>query len=103
MDESSLTGAQRAFLRGLGQRLDPALKLGREGLSPAVAAELERLFLAHELVKVRFVNADRDERAAACARVAEALHCLCVGAVGHTALFYRGNANPAERRIEFPR
>jgi RNA-binding protein len=102
MDDSSLTGAQRAFLRGLGQRLDATLKLGREGVTPAVVSELERLLLAHELVKVRFVNADRDERAAACARVAEALRCLCVGAVGHTALFYRANASADDRRVVFP-
>ncbi len=100
MADIPLTGAQRASLRGLGQRLDPALKLGREGLTPGVALELNRLFRAHELVKVRFVNADRDERAAACDRIAAETGCVCVGAVGHTALFYRPNADPADRRIE---
>ena len=100
MTEISLTGAQRAFLRGLGQRLEASLKLGRDGLTPAVAAELNRLLHTHELVKVRFVNADRDERAAACDRIAAEVGALCVGAVGHTALFYRPNADPAERRID---
>ncbi len=89
-------------MRGRGQQLEPALKLGREGLTPAVITELERLLRAHELVKVRFLNTDRDEKAAACDQVAAALRCECVGAVGHTALFYRANPEPAERRIEFP-
>lgn len=99
MDELPLTGAQRAALRGLGQRLDAALKLGREGVTPAVVTELERLLHAHELVKVRFVGADRDTRTALCAGVTAATRAVCVGAVGHTALFYRRNADPAERRV----
>lgn len=102
MDESSLTGAQRAHLRGIGQRLDPALKLGREGASAAVAAELDRLLHAHELVKVRFLGADRDERAALCSQIEQLVHAECVGAVGHTALFYRRNADPEERQIALP-
>lgn len=102
MHDSVLTGAQRSFLRGLGQRLDPALKLGREGVSAGVTAELDRLLKAHELVKVRFLGADRDERATLCEQVAAAGKALCVGAVGHTTLFYRPNADPAECRIQFP-
>jgi RNA-binding protein len=102
MDDVSLTSAQRAYLRGLGQRLDDSLKLGREGASPAVVAELERLLRSHELVKVRFVNADRTDRAALCDAIATAVHAPCVGAVGHTALFYRRNDDPAQRRIQLP-
>ncbi len=101
MDDIALTGAQRAHLRGLGQRLDASLSVGREGMSAGVKAELEKLLRANELVKLRFVNADRHERAALCERIANEASCLCVGAVGHTALFYRRNPEPAERRIEF--
>lgn len=103
MDTPTLNGAQRAFLRGLGQRLDAALKLGREGASAAVGAELDRLLRAHELVKVRFLGADRDERAALCDALEALVKAECIGAVGHTALFFRANADPAERRIELPR
>lgn len=101
-DDISLTGAQRARLRGLGQQLEPALKLGRDGLTPAVQRELDRLLTTHELVKVRFINADRHERAAACDAISAALRVPCVGAVGHTALFYRPAADPSRRRIELP-
>ena len=88
---SSLTGAQRAQLRGIGQRLEPALKLGREGLTSSVGAELNRLLQTHELIKVRFVGADRSERPALIAQIEADAKCECVGAVGHTAVFYRQN------------
>lgn len=99
MYDFPLTGAQKSFLRGLGQKLDPALKAGRQGLTPEFFAELQKLLRAHELVKLRFIGAERDERAALCAQIAEEGRCVFVGAVGHTALFYRQNPEPTERRI----
>ena len=102
MYDLSLTGAQKTHLRGLGQQLDPALKLGKGGLTPAFFTELQKQLRAHELVKLRFLGAEREERAALCARIADEGRCLCVGAIGHTALFYRQNPEPAERSITLP-
>jgi RNA-binding protein len=97
-----LSGAQKSFLRGVGQKLDARLKLGRGGVTPAFLTELQRLLRAHELVKLRFVGADRDERAALCVQVADEGRCVCVGAVGHTALFYRQHPEPDKRAISLP-
>jgi RNA-binding protein len=95
MPDLPLSGAQKSHLRGLGQRLAPALKVGKGGLTAAFFAELERLLRAHELVKLRFLGAERAERAALCARIAGEGRCAWVGSVGHTALFYRQKPVPA--------
>ena len=100
MYEFPLTSSQRAFLRSQGQTLDPALKVGRGGLTPAFFTELQRMLRTHELVKLRFLGADREERAALCEQIADQGRCVCVGAVGGTALFYRQNPEPKERRIQ---
>ncbi len=92
MSESplSLTGAQKSRLRGLGQTMPDLITLGRDGLTPALAAELDRLLGARELVKLRFTGGqDRKERSQLCAAIAAASGSLEVGAVGHTALFWR--------------
>jgi RNA-binding protein len=102
MYEFSLTGAQKSSLRGLGQRLDAGLKVGRGGLTPEFFAELQKLLRTQELVKLRFLGADRDERAALCEQIADQGRCVCVGAVGHTALFYRQNPDPKNRKIKLP-
>lgn len=102
MYDFPLTGAQRTFLRGLGQSLSPALKLGKGGLSPTFYAELQKALRSHELVKLRFLGVERDDRATLCAQIADEGRCVCVGAVGHTALFYRQHPEPADRRIELP-
>jgi RNA-binding protein len=102
MYDLPLTGAQKSHLRGLGQTLEATLKVGRSGLTPEFFAELQKLLRAHELVKLRFLGADRDERAALCTRIADEGRCLCISAVGHTALFYRQHPEPAERSVQLP-
>jgi RNA-binding protein len=102
MYDFPLTGAQKSFLRGRGQTLEPALKLGKGGLTPMFFGELQKQLRAHELVKIRFLGADREERTGLCEQIADQGRCLCVGAVGHTALFYRRNPEPAERQIDLP-
>lgn len=85
-----LTGAQKTKLRGLGQTQPDHAWLGRDGVTPEFLAEFNRQFGPRELVKLRFTGGqDRHERAALCTQVESAASCLCVGAVGHTALFWR--------------
>src|SRR5215207_1821275 len=102
MYDFPLTGSQRSHLRGLGQSLEPSLKVGRAGLTPEFFTELQKLLRAHELVKLRFLGADREERAALCEQIADEGRCVCVGAVGHTALFYRQHPDPKSRTIKLP-
>ena len=102
MYEFPLTGAQKSFLRGAGQTIEPGLKLGRGGLTPEFFAEFQKLLRAHELVKLRFLGADREERAALCIQVADEGRCVFVSAVGHTALFYRQKSDPKARKVQLP-
>lgn len=103
MYDLTLTGAQKTFLRGLGQKLDPALKVGKGGLTPAFFAELQKQLRANELVKLRFLGAERDERTALCAQIADEGRCLSLGAIGHTALFYRQHPEKEDRKITLPK
>jgi RNA-binding protein len=97
MSLPSLTGAQKTHLRSLGQTMTDTLLVGREGAAASVIAQLDRELTRRELVKVRFTGGqDRHARAALHATLATATHSLCVGAVGHTALFWRLPADPAK-------
>ncbi len=102
MENVSLTGAQKTRLRGLGQNLEAALKVGKAGLTPALQREFARLLDSRELVKLRFEGADRHERAALISQIESACGAPCVGAVGHTALFFRQNPDPEKRSITLP-
>lgn len=99
METLPLTSSQKTRLRGLGQTTEPALKVGKAGLAPAFFREFARLLEARELVKLRFEAADRHERATLIARIETETGTPCVGAVGHTALFFRQNPEPAKRVV----
>lgn len=96
----SLTGAQKTRLRSLGQTMPDTLLVGREGAAAKVTTQLERELTRRELVKVRFTGGqDRHERAALHEALATATHSLCVGAVGHTALFWRQHPDPTKQLV----
>ena len=89
-----LTGAQKTRLRGLGQTLPDTLHVGREGAAASVTARLDQELTRRELVKIRFTGGqDRHQRAALHESLATATGSACVGAVGHTALFWRSGAD----------
>ena len=100
MYEFPLTGAQKTFLRGVGQTLDASVKIGKGGLSPEFLKELNKHLNARELIKLRFVAADRDERAVLAAQIADEGRCIWISSVGATALFFRQNPDPAKRVVD---
>jgi RNA-binding protein len=90
MSLPALTGAQKTKLRGLGQTLPDHAWLGRDGVTREFLVELNRQLDTRELVKLRFTGGqDRHERATLCEQVEREAACACIGAVGHTALFWR--------------
>src|SRR5947207_8990529 len=93
----SLTKRRQSQLRGLGQKLRPALHVGREGHTAATQAALEDLFAHRELVKARVLpNASTPAREVAAAMAEEAGAAL-VGVVGHTFVVYRPNPKLKEQ------
>jgi len=62
----ALTGRQRHHLRSLAHHLEPVVHVGREGISPAVLAQIDDALKTHELIKVRVGTdspANREEAA----------------------------------------
>jgi len=96
MDELSPT--QRRALKAQAHALKPLVFLGGKGLTDAVSAEVERALAAHELIKVRVPDMDRDGRDAVMAEL-----CLRCGAhpvqhIGKILVLYR--AKPVEKKKE---
>jgi len=94
----SLDSRQRKRLRGLAHALEPVVQVGREGISEALVAQVDRALDHHELIKVRFL-AGKEEKAAHVAALCERLGASAAGTVGHVAILYRQQSDPEKRRI----
>ncbi len=97
----SLNGKQRRFLRALGHELQPIVQVGREGLTPGVAAALDQALEDHELVKVRLGQNALVERSGAADELATMTDSEVAQVLGNTVLLYR--RHPDKPRIRLPR
>ena len=96
-----LTPSFRRELRARAHALDPVVTIGHHGLTAAVLSEIDVALKAHELVKVRAFNDDRDEREALLARIVDALDCAPVQTIGK--LFVLWRPRPAAEPPELAR
>jgi RNA-binding protein len=94
----SLTSRQTSQLRSLAQRLDPILHLGKAGVTDAFVASVDQALNDHELIKIKF-TAFKDTKKPLAEEIAARTNSELVWIVGHVAVFYRAQADPAKRRI----
>jgi len=98
---TSLTNPQRKHLKALAHHLKPSVQVGKSGATDAVRASLDQVLSAHEIAKVRFIDFKEEKRELAAALAAQTGSEL-VQIIGHVAIFYRQQADPAKRQIELP-
>ena len=95
---SELTGAQIRKLKSMAQRLDPVLRVGKNGLSDAFVRSLQEAFQHHELIKIRF-DEFKKERKELAPEIAAKSGSRFIWMVGHVAVFYRQHPDPEKRKI----
>lgn len=89
-----LTPKQRQILKAQAHKLKPVMHVGKGGVTPAQARELDGMVESLELVKIKinpnsFENEDTAAKAL-CAAVPDLEH---VWTIGHTMLFFRPSRN----------
>lgn len=94
----SLNGQQKRKLKAMAQRMDPQLKLGKAGLSDTFVASINEALERLELVKVRF-DEFKAEKHELMPIMAERTQSELVMQVGHVAVLFRRNPDPAKQRI----
>ncbi|HEY6140959.1 MAG TPA: ribosome assembly RNA-binding protein YhbY [Thermoanaerobaculia bacterium] len=96
-----LTPKQKQFLKALAHPLAPIVRVGRNGVTPAVVEETKKSLLAHELIKVRFDSDDADERKNQAELLAAEADAQIAGRVGKVAMLYR--AREEKPKIKMPK
>jgi putative YhbY family RNA-binding protein len=94
----ALKPSERRDLRARAHRLHPVVSVGQHGLTPAVLHEIDVNLKAHELIKVRVLDGDRDARETLLARICAELDAAPVQHIGKLLVVWR--PAPKEVRVE---
>ena len=76
-------------LRARAHHLNPVVMIGQHGLTEAVIRETETALRAHELIKVRVLGDDREERLLICEELCAATQAQLVQHIGKLLVLYR--------------
>lgn len=98
MSELTLTSAQRRALKARAHGLKPVVLLGAAGLTEMVMREIDRALSAHQLVKIKIPNDDRELRAQIFTEVAEKLLAAKVQSIGKTIVLFRPSPESEEKQ-----
>jgi RNA-binding protein len=84
-----LTRDQRLHLRAQAHGLQPVVMIGSNGLTDAVIREIALNLDAHELIKVRVLGDDREQRERWFGEICTTLGCAPVQHIGKLLVLYR--------------
>ena len=93
-----LDTARRRQLAAHAHHLNPVVMIGKEGLAKNVIGELDRSLTKHELIKIKLLEADRDQRASLLEQICLLLSATPIKQIGKVLIIYR--INPDKKDIE---
>jgi len=107
MPQIILTPAQRKVHRADAHHLDPVVLVGGDGLTPAVAKEIDNALKAHGLIKVRVFSDERSARETMLQTLTEQLDAAPIQHIGKLLVLWRPQAEKVkpvdEDRMPGPR
>jgi RNA-binding protein len=89
-----LSNAEKRELKAQAQRLEPALRLGRAGVSDSFLKGLDEALAQHGLVKVKFTDF-KEEKKEIAPQLAERTGSELIMRVGNVAVYYRPKPSEA--------
>lgn len=95
-----ITTKQRAFLRGLGNALEPVMQIGKEGFSMNSEQSLDGLLDARELVKIRVLKNCPLSAKELMQIICEKLGAEAVQVIGSILVVYRKSSKKDIKHIE---
>ena len=99
-----LKGFEKKYLRGLAHDLKPLVLIGKEGITDGIVHAADEGLAQHELIKIKFNDfKEKDQKETLIGELVDKTGSALIGMIGHTAIIYRPQADPAKRRIKLPK
>ena len=76
-------------LRAQAHNLNPVVMIGQHGLTESVIKETDAALNAHELIKVRILGDDRENRSAMCKALSESVNAHFIQNIGKLLILWR--------------
>ncbi|MEG1500171.1 MAG: YhbY family RNA-binding protein [Clostridia bacterium] len=96
-----ITNKQRANLKGLANKLDAVMQIGKEGISENSLLQLNGLFDSRELFKIKVLpNCDFSAKEIA-QQIAAKTDAEVVQVIGNKVVLYKLSTNEKTKHIEF--
>lgn len=86
---TEITTTQRRALRAAAHSLKPVVSISQKGLTEAVLKEIDRCLKAHELIKVRVYDTERETREELLNAVCSELNAAPVQHIGNLLVLWR--------------
>lgn len=86
-----MTSKQRAKLRGLANRMETILQIGKSGITPTLEIQCRDALAARELIKGRVLETSPLGPKEAAAQLAEAVDAQVVQVMGSRFVLYKSN------------
>ncbi len=98
-----LTSKQRAYLRGLAQKLDTIFQVGKGGVSENMCEQISNALEARELIKIRVLENSEYTSKEAANEIAEVVGADVVQVIGTRFVLYRESVDHKKIDLDFIR
>ena len=85
----TLSTDQKKSLRTIGHKLNPIITVAGKGITDNINEEIERALNDHELIKIKLICDDRDDKPVLTQTICNEHGAELVQTIGHVILIYR--------------
>ena len=101
--KTSLNNTVLRQYRAIAHKLNPVVRVGGNGLTQNVLAEVDRALADHELIKIKIAVGDRDLRDSLIEQLCQTASAELVQRIGNTATLLRRNPQADPRKSNLQR